>query len=96
LSIEEKHYARNPDYVFRRIVDEMILVPIHQDMADLDCIYSLNSLGAFIWEQLENPETKGKLKSAIQVEFEAEIDIIRQDLETFLQEMVSIGAIKEI
>ena len=96
MSIEEKHYARNPDYVFRRIVDEMILVPIHQDMADLDCIYSLNSLGAFIWEQLETPETKGKLKSAIQVEFEAEIDIIRQDLETFLQEMVSIGAIKEI
>jgi len=40
-------YIRNPDFIFRKIVGEMILVPIHADVADLNCLYTLNDVGAF-------------------------------------------------
>jgi len=94
LSESEKRYAQNPDFIYRRIVDEMILVPIHQDIADLDCIYSLNSLGAFIWEQLETPATRHELGKAIQAEFDTDERTIQRDLDPFLQEMVLLGAIR--
>ncbi len=51
MTQQEARYERNPDFIFRKIVDEMVLVPIHQDVADMDCIYTLNSVGASIWEQ---------------------------------------------
>ena len=90
----ETHYERNPDFIFRMIVNEAVLVPIHQNVADMDSIYTLNSLGAFIWERLKEPMTLVELQVAVSDEYAAEPQNIAADLETFLQEMVSIGAIR--
>ena len=46
----KKKYNRNEDFVFRRIGDETILVPIKNNVGDMGAIYNLNELGAFIWE----------------------------------------------
>ena len=45
-------YKRQPDFIFRRIIDETILVPVHRNLAEMDCIYTLNELGAALWEKL--------------------------------------------
>lgn len=89
-------YARNTDYVFRKIVNEMILVPIVQDTADMDCVYALNELGAHVWEQLEQPRSQLELQQAILQEYDAEAKVIESDLATFLHEMIEVGAIREV
>ena len=43
--MEKNHYNRNPGFIFEKVVDEMILVPIHQDLDPIDSIYSLNDKG---------------------------------------------------
>jgi len=96
LAGTEVKYARNTDYVFRKIVDEMILVPIVQDTADMDCVYALNEIGAAVWGQLEQPRSQMDLKQAILQEYNAEPAVIKSDLDTFLQEMIEIGAIQEV
>ena len=68
----EVHYERNPNYIFRKVVDEFILVPIHQDVADMDAIYTLNDVGAFIWEHLEQPGTQAELQAALLEEYTAD------------------------
>jgi len=35
-------YERNESFIYRSIVNEAVLVPIHQDVADMECIYTLN------------------------------------------------------
>ena len=92
----ETKYARNTDYVFRKIVSEMILVPIVQNTADMDCVYALNELGAQIWGQLEQPRSQLELQQAILQEYEAEAEVIESDLAAFLQEMIEVGAIREV
>ena len=89
----EQLYNRNLEFIFRKIVDEMILVPIHKDVADMDAIFSLNDVGAFIWTQLEQPRTLEELKSALIREFDVEAAVIQSDLKQFLAEMVDIGAV---
>jgi len=87
-------YVRNPDFIFRKVVDEVILVPLKQNVADMDAIFSLNEVGAFVWDQLDDSKTLTDLKSAVFSEFDAEPETMEKDLVSFLQSMVDIGAIK--
>jgi len=45
-------YARSDRMVGRRIAGEYVLVPLGGKGVDLDAILNLNSVGAFIWEQV--------------------------------------------
>jgi hypothetical protein len=87
---------RNSDLVFRRIADEGVLVPLYQQENEENCIYTLNGIGAFIWEKLERPSSVEELRSAIFAEYEVEPDTLDADLDRFLVEMKTIGAIKEV
>ena len=96
LISKDARFSRNPDFIFRKIVDEYILVPIHRDVADMDCIYTLNPVGAFIWQELEKSSTMEDLKNALLDEYDAEQETIVADLMDFLVEMKSIGAIEKV
>ena len=89
-------FARNPDYIFRKIVDEYILVPIHQDVADMECIYTLNEVGAFIWDCLSEPTKSNEIAELIADNFEVETDEAREDVEDFIEQMIDIGAVKRV
>ncbi len=90
------HYRRNPDFIYRKIAEETILVPVHKDVAEMDHIFSLNEIGAFVWEQLENPKTLDELVSSILDEFLVSLDDAHSDLEPFIGDMVEIGALEAI
>lgn len=89
-------YERNPDYIYRRIADETVLVPIRRHAADMECLYTLNEMGAFIWGRLDTPATEIELSQAILDEYAADEAVVSADLERFLAEMVSHGAIHKV
>jgi len=89
-------FERNPDFIYRKIVDEYVLIPIHQQVADLDCIYTLNSVGASIWQLLEQPSPKEAIQAALLNEFDTSPEVLTPDLENFLQELELIGAIRRV
>jgi len=93
LTEQDELFTRNPDFIFRRIIDETILVPVHRDLAEMDCIYTLNELGALLWERLETPASKIELRKAILDTCDAAEDTAAADLDRFLEEMQSIGAL---
>jgi len=96
LTHDQVRYERNPDYIFRQIVDELVLIPIRQDVADMDCIYTMNPLGAFIWGKLDGVATLGDLQAAIVAEYDVEPQAAAADLLEFIQELESAGAVRRI
>jgi len=50
-------YQKNEDLIARQIGDEVILVPIRKESGDLDNIYTLNEVAAFIWNLLDGRTT---------------------------------------
>ena len=48
----QRRYAKAPEFVSRRIADEMLLLPIRQNLGDLESIYTLNEVAARVWELL--------------------------------------------
>jgi hypothetical protein len=95
MNNEEQRYVRNADFIFRKIVEEMVLIPIHKNVADMDSIYTLNDLGAFLWEKLEKPCTAQELENAVLDEYVTDRDTVQADLEQFLQNMMAICAIEK-
>ena len=92
----EVRYERNPNFVFRRIVDEAVLVPIQQDVVDMDCIYTLNAVGALIWEKLGGGATLAELEAAVLGGFDAEPEAVTGDLADFLAQLETAGAVRRL
>jgi hypothetical protein len=89
----EKIYRRNENFVFRRIEGETILVPIRSNVGDLDCIYSLNPVGALVWEHLDGSQDLDAIKSQIAAEYDVTDNEAETDLLSFIEEMKTIAAV---
>jgi hypothetical protein len=96
MSSLEMKYRRNEHFVFRKIGDEMILVPIKDNVGNMGYIYNLNELGAFIWQHLDGSNRLVEINKMILEEFEVSDQEAKEDLRTFLGDLEEIGAISEM
>lgn len=86
-------FRRDEGVVGRGVGDEYVLVPIVNRAADLDSIYSLNRVGAFIWEQLDGSTTGDEIVQRILERFEIDETRAVQDYQLFLAQLESIKAV---
>lgn len=91
-----KCYQKNPDIVSRKIADKFILVPIRQNVGDLESIYTLNEVSTRIWELINGKRKVKEIKDKIVEEFEVIVEEAEKDLKEFLQTLESIRGIKEV
>ena len=89
-------YRRNDSFVFRRIEGETILVPIRDNVGDLDCIYSLNPVGALVWEHLDGSHDLDAIKNRIAAEYDVSDNDVQADLLSFIDEMKTIAAVEAV
>jgi len=94
LDFDNGCFIRNPDFVYRKVIEETILVPVHMDIADMDGIYTLNEIGAFVWEQLGTSLTLEHLQNLVLDEYDVSPETAKSDLKTFLGELLAIGALQ--
>lgn len=92
----ERQYTRHEHFVFRRIQDEMLLVPIKDNVGDMGCIYNLNEVGAFIWERLDGENKIGDILKMMMEEFDVSSERAEEDLREFVRQLEEIDAISYI
>jgi len=88
----DKVFRRNENFVHRRIEGETILVPIRSNVGDLDHIYSLNEVGAFIWNAFDGSKDLAALKALLASEYQVSDAEAEADLLFFVQELEEIDA----
>jgi hypothetical protein len=87
-------YARGARIVGRRIAGEYVLVPLVTHGADLDAIFNLNAVGAFIWERLDG-RTPGEAVVAALVEvFDVDEERARADYLSFVAQLQVLRAVE--
>ena len=91
----EKVYDKSDSIVSRRIADEFILVPIRQNVGDLESIYTLNETAARIWELIDGKIKVSEIKEKMVEEFEVTPEEAEKDLMEHLQQLEEIEAIIE-
>lgn len=90
-----RKWRRNPQVVARKIGEEMILVPTGRGIVDLQCLFTLNDTGCFLWEELVDPRSAAQLSAALVGQFEVSPEQAAEDLRRFLAEMAKEGCIVE-
>ena len=95
MNFLDKVYSKSDSIVFRKIADEFILVPIRQNVGDLESIYTLNETAARIWELIDGKIKGGKIKEKIVEEFEVTPEEAEKDIMEHLMQLAEIKAIIE-
>jgi hypothetical protein len=86
-------WARNPDFVFRRIAGEVLLLPIREKVGDLESIYALNEVGARVWELLDGRRSVADLRDSIVAEFDVSPDRAEADILEFLGKLEALEGV---
>jgi hypothetical protein len=89
-------YERSEQMVGRRIVDEFVIVPIVSHGADVDSIFNLNAVAAFIWERLDGKATGETIVDGLVGRFEVERERAASDYRRFVEQLVTIGAVRRV
>jgi len=96
MDLLKKVYKKSDSLVSRKIADEFILVPIRQNVGDLESIYTLNEVGARFWELIDGKKKVEEIKDKIVEEFEVMPEEVEKDLIELLQKLEKIEGIKEV
>ena len=79
--------SHSPEVVFRRINDEFLLIPLTDNIADMDSLYRLTETGAFIWEQIDGKRTVKDIIKSLTDEYEIDNEIASKDVLDFVKNM---------
>jgi len=95
-NIWKESFTKTETIVFRKIGDECILVPISHMAEDINCFYTLNEVAARIWDALDGSATVEDIRDGVVQEWEVDSQVAEDDLAEFLEQLLSIGALKEV
>jgi hypothetical protein len=85
-NMQTKVYKKNADIVTRRIADELFLVPIKGNIADMQRIFTLNPVAEYIWQQIDMKNLK-EIRDGILGRFDVEKERAEADIEEFIREL---------
>ncbi len=71
---------KNPRIVARRSGDEYILVPITDNVANMEAVYTMNETAAFIWDNIDGKKSLGELAAAVSGEYDTDIATALNDV----------------
>jgi hypothetical protein len=84
------------EIVARDIAGETILVPVRGNLADMQRIFSLSPVAAFLWEQIDGRQDLEVILSKVIEDFEVEREDATSDLLEFITELLESGLIEEV
>jgi len=87
--------AHSPRVVFRRINDECLLIPLTDNIADMDSLYRLNETGVFIWELIDGKRDIRDITARMAEEFDVNPTEAEKDIMLFLEQVKSFIHFKE-
>jgi hypothetical protein len=86
---------RSPSIVTRKTGNEYVLVPVANNIADMDSVYTLNETGAFIWDLIDGEKCVKDLIGAVIKEYDTDTETATNDVLSFIDAMSKYLIIKE-
>ena len=90
----ETSFVKEKDLVTRDIAGESIIVPIRGHVGDLDGLFTLNEVGAMIWQLIDGQKTGRQIAEAVKDEYDVEAVEAEDDVVDFLRSLEKAGLIR--
>jgi len=79
--------SHSPSIVTRKTGNEYVLVPVTNNIADMNSVYTLNETGAFIWEQINGKRNIEEIISLLTDEYDIDNKKAEEDVFSFIDNM---------
>ncbi len=89
----DRVYRQDPSIVARQIAGEMLLVPIRQNVGDLESIYLLNETALFAWQRFDGSTTLADIRHQLTEAFDVDEQQAGQDLLELVVNLERVGAL---
>ena len=89
-------YRKKGDTVTRHIAGETILVPIRNNLADMQGIFTLNPVAEYIWQQLDGQNNLAQIRDGITDSFEVDGPRAGEDMVEFIDQLLAQKIIEEM
>jgi hypothetical protein len=87
--------SHSPSIVTRKTGNEYVLVPIADNIADMNSVYTLNETGAFIWEHINGKRSVQEIIGLVTEEYEIDTENASKDVFEFIDNMNKYLIIRE-
>jgi uncharacterized protein (DUF2336 family) len=84
---------QNPDFIARPIAGELMLVPIARDAVSLQGIFTLNEVGARVWELLAECGDENEIARRLVEEYDVDQPQALQDVKELVGQLRQINAV---
>ena len=75
--------------------NEYVLVPVANNIADMNSVYTLNETGAFIWEHINGENSVEDIINKMMAEYEVDFLTASEDVYSFIDDMSKYLIIRE-
>ena len=79
------------EYILREIAGDYIIIPTGKTVLDFNGLITLNEVGVSLWKMLQNEVTFDELVQGVLDEYDVEPAVAREDIQEFLDQLVSGG-----
>ena len=84
-----KHYTKVANLLTREIEGELIIIPLHSGIGNLDSeVFSLNSTGMLLWEKLDGQNSLKNIINAMIDEFDSNPRQIKNDILELIEQLI--------
>jgi hypothetical protein len=94
MNILEKAFVKGDDLMTRNIAGEALIVPVRNRVGDLSSIYTLNEVGARVWQLVDGKTPLTEIVRAITGEYEVTPDEAAADILELIQDWETAGLVR--
>ena len=76
--------SHSTSVVTRKTGNEYVLIPVTDNIADMDSVYTLNETGAYIWEQIDGKKNVSEIIAAVTREYDIDKESALNDVFEFI------------
>lgn len=77
-------------FVTREVGNELVLVPLTGNVAQMNELFTMNETGKFIWENISDKITIDELSEKMVAVFDISPEIAKRDVSDFLEKMSEV------
>ena len=87
-------YRKKENIVTRHIAGETLLVPIYGELANMEKIFTLDPVAAFIWEQLDGERSLKEIRDGVLNAFDVKKEQADTDISEFIDELLKADLVE--
>lgn len=86
---------RSADFLLRQVAGSRVLVPVGAATKRFPGMIRINDTGCYLWEQLEQEQTRQSLTEALMARYEVTQAQASADVAAFVEKLIPTGAVEE-